>query len=78
MTATIMPPLGPILHATAVAFEARPAMAISPFAEFIPLLSSIARGIRRNRVFARRGGIYLIEFRINEHLGAIRDQGQMN
>ena len=54
------------------------AMAISPFGGFILLLSSIASvlvGIIFSRIAAE---FVLIVFRINEHLGAIRDQGQMH
>ena len=50
-------------------------MAISPFVGFILLLSSIASvvvGIIFSRIAAE---FILIVFRINEHLGAIRDQG---
>ena len=50
------------------------AMAISPFGGFILLLSSIASvlvGIIFSRIAAE---FVLIVFRINEHLGAIRDQ----
>ena len=53
------------------------AMAISPFGGFILLLSSIASvlvGIIFSRIAAE---FVLIVFRINEHLGAIRDQGGM-
>ena len=52
------------------------AMAISPFGGFILLLSSIASvvvGVVFSRIVAE---FILIVFRINEHLGAIRDQGQ--
>jgi hypothetical protein len=52
-------------------------MAISPFGGFIRLLASIASvvvGIVFSRIAAE---FVLIVFRINEHLGAIRDQGQM-
>ncbi len=52
------------------------AMAISPFGGFIVLLSSIASvivGVIFSRIAAE---FILIVFRINEHLGAIRDQGQ--
>jgi ABC-type sugar transport system permease subunit len=52
-------------------------MAISPFAGFIRLLSAIASvvvGVVFSRIAAE---FVLIVFRINEHLGAIRDQGQM-
>jgi hypothetical protein len=51
-------------------------MAISPFGGFILVLSSIASvvvGIVFSRIAAE---FILIVFRINEHLGAIRDQGQ--
>ena len=51
-------------------------MAISPFGGFIRLLASIASvvvGIVFSRIAAE---FVLIVFRINEHLGAIRDQGQ--
>ena len=50
-------------------------MAISPFGGFILLLSSIA-GVVVGVVFSRIVAEFiLIVFRINEHLGAIRDQG---
>ena len=57
-------------------FSGLAAMAISPFGGFIVLLSSIASvvvGIVFSRIAAE---FILIVFRINEHLGAIRDQGQ--
>ena len=57
-------------------FSGLAAMAISPFAGFIVLLSSIAGvivGVIASRIAAE---FILIVFRINEHLGAIRDQGQ--
>ena len=56
-------------------FSGLAAMAISPFGGFILLLSSIASvvvGIIFSRIAAE---FILIVFRINEHLGAIRDQG---
>ena len=56
-------------------FSALRDMAISPFVGFIQLLSSIASmvvGIIFSRIAAE---FVLIVFRINEHLGAIRDQG---
>jgi hypothetical protein len=59
-------------------FSGLAAMAISPFGGFILLLSSIASvvvGVVFSRIAAE---FILIVFRINEHLGAIRDQGQMN
>ncbi|MGH6682228.1 MAG: DUF4282 domain-containing protein [Bradyrhizobium sp.] len=53
------------------------AMAISPFGGFLLLLSSIA-SIAVGVVFCRiLAEFILIVFRINEHLGAIRDQGDM-
>ena len=58
-------------------FSGRAAMAISPFGGFILLLSSIASvivGVIFSRIAAE---FVLIVFRINEHLGAIRDQGQV-
>jgi hypothetical protein len=57
-------------------FSGLAAMAISPFGGFILLLSSIA-GVVVGVVFSRIAAEFiLIVFRINEHLGAIRDQGQ--
>ncbi|HXI05510.1 MAG: DUF4282 domain-containing protein [Bradyrhizobium sp.] len=53
-------------------------MAISPFVGFVLLLSSIASVIV-GIVFCRIAAEFvLIVFRINEHLGAIRDQGGMH
>ena len=58
-------------------FSGLSAMAISPFVGFIQILSAIA-GVVVGVVFSRIGAEFiLIVFRINEHLGAIRDQGQM-
>src|SRR6202022_2339317 len=59
-------------------FSGLAAMAISPFGGFILLLSSIASvivGVIFSRIAAE---FVLIVFRINEHLGAIRDQGQVH
>ena len=59
-------------------FSGLAAMAISPFGGFLMLLSSIVGagvGIVFSRIIAE---FILIVFRINEHLGAIRDQGQMH
>jgi Domain of unknown function (DUF4282) len=54
-------------------FSGLAAMAISPFGGFIQLLASIASvGVIFSRIAAE---FILIVFRINEHLGAIRDQG---
>ena len=57
-------------------FSGLATMAISPFGGFIVLLSAIASvivGVIFSRIAAE---FILIVFRINEHLGAIRDQGQ--
>ncbi|CAL79663.1 conserved hypothetical protein [Bradyrhizobium sp. ORS 278] len=52
-------------------------MAISPFGGFLLLLSSLA-GIIVGMVLSRIVAEFvLIVFRINEHLGAIREQGRM-
>ena len=51
-------------------------MAVSPFGGFMVVLSSLVGtvvGIILSRIAAE---FILIVFRINEHLGAIRDQGQ--
>ena len=57
-------------------FSGLSAMAISPFGGFIMVLSSIA-GVIAGIMFSRIAAEFiLIVFRINEHLGAIRDQGQ--
>jgi hypothetical protein len=56
-------------------FSGLSAMAISPFGGFLIVLSSIASvvvGVIFSRIIAE---LILIVFRINEHLGAIRDQG---
>ncbi|ABD86980.1 DUF4282 domain-containing protein [Rhodopseudomonas palustris] len=58
-------------------FSGLAAMAVSPFGGFVLVLSSIASvvvGIIFSRIVAE---FVLIVFRINEHLGAIRDQGQL-
>ena len=58
-------------------FSGLAAMAISPFAGFLVLLSSIV-GAAVGIVFSRIAAEFiLIVFRINEHLGAIRDAGGM-
>ena len=64
-----------ILFGISGIFSALASMAVSPFGGFIALLSSIAGvivGIMFSRISAE---LILIVFRINEHLGAIRDQG---
>ena len=56
-------------------FSGLAAMAISPFGGFIQLLAAIA-GVIVGIIFSRiMSEFVLIVFRINEHLGAIRDQG---
>jgi hypothetical protein len=56
-------------------FSGLAAMAVSPFSGFLVVLSSIV-GIVVGIVLARIAAEFvLIVFRINEHLGAIRDQG---
>jgi small-conductance mechanosensitive channel len=58
-------------------FSGLAAMALSPFGGFLSLLSSIT-GVIVGIVFSRIVAEFvLIVFRINEHLGAIRDQGAM-
>jgi hypothetical protein len=57
-------------------FNGLAAMALNPFAGFIMIIASlvsIVLGIVASRVAAE---FVLIVFRINEHLGAIRDQGE--
>ena len=58
-------------------FSALTLMAVSPFGGFVALLAALAGtlvGIILSRIAAE---FILIVFRINEHLGAIRDQGRM-
>jgi predicted membrane metal-binding protein len=64
-----------ILFGISGIFSGLAAMAINPFGGFLVVLSSIASvlvGILCTRIAAE---FILIVFRINEHLGAIRDQG---
>ena len=64
-----------VVFGIAGVFNGLATMAISPFGGFILPLSSIASvvvGIILSRMVAE---FVLIVFRINEHLGAIRDQG---
>jgi predicted membrane metal-binding protein len=66
-----------VLFGVSGIFSGLAAMAISPFGGFILVLSSLA-GIVVGIVFSRIVAEFvLIVFRINEHLGAIRDQGGM-
>jgi predicted membrane metal-binding protein len=65
-----------VLFGVSGVFSGLATMAISPFGGFIILLSSLASvivGIIAARISAE---FVLIVFRINEHLGAIRDQGE--
>ncbi|MBN9585034.1 MAG: hypothetical protein BGN84_07400 [Afipia sp. 62-7] len=65
-----------ILFGISGIFSALTLMAVSPFGGFIMLLSALA-GIVVGIIFSRIGAeLILIIFRINEHLGAIRDQGR--
>ena len=64
-----------ILFALSGIFSGLAAMAISPFGGFIVISSSLLGAIV-GIVFARIVAEFiLIVFRINEHLGAIRNQG---
>jgi predicted membrane metal-binding protein len=64
-----------ILFGLSGIFSGLATMAISPFSGFIIVLSSIL-GAVVGIVFSRIAAEFiLIVFRINEHLGAIRDQG---
>ncbi len=57
-------------------FSALTLMAISPFGGFVALLAALA-GTMVGIIFSRIAAEFiLIVFRINEHLGAIRDQGR--
>jgi predicted membrane metal-binding protein len=65
-----------ILFGISGIFSGLATMAISPFGGFIIVLSSLASvvvGIIAARISAE---FVLIVFRINEHLGAIRDQNE--
>jgi hypothetical protein len=64
-----------ILFGLSGVFSGLATMAISPFSGFLLVLSSLL-GTLVGIVFARIAAEFiLIVFRINEHLGAIRDQG---
>jgi hypothetical protein len=57
-------------------FSALTLMAVSPFGGFVALLASLA-GTLVGIIFSRIAAEFiLIVFRMNEHLGAIRDQGR--
>jgi hypothetical protein len=64
-----------VLYGLSGIFTGLAAMAINPFGGFLIVLASIA-GVLAGIIFARVAAEFvLIVFRINEHLGAIRDQG---
>jgi predicted membrane metal-binding protein len=66
-----------VLFALSGIFSGLATMAVSPFGGFILILSSLLGAIV-GIVFSRIAAEFiLIVFRINEHLGAIRDQGGM-
>lgn len=65
-----------VLYGLSGIFTGLAAMAINPFGGFVIVLASIA-GVVAGIIFARIAAEFvLIVFRINEHLGAIRDQGE--
>ena len=65
-----------VLFGISGVFSGLTLMAVSPFGGFVLLLSSLA-GILVGVMFSRIAAEFiLIVFRINEHLGAIRDQGR--
>jgi small-conductance mechanosensitive channel len=64
-----------VLYGLSGVFAGLASMAINPFAGFVIVLASLA-GILIGVIFSRIAAEFiLIVFRINEHLGAIRDQG---
>jgi hypothetical protein len=64
-----------VLYGLSGVFTGLASMAINPFAGFVIVLASLA-GILVGVIFSRIAAEFvLIVFRINEHLGAIRDQG---
>ena len=65
-----------VLFGISGVFSGLTLMAVSPFGGFVLLLSSLV-GILVGVMFSRIAAEFiLIVFRINEHLGAIRDQGR--
>lgn len=65
-----------VLYGLSGIFSGLAMMAINPFGGFVIVLASIA-GVLAGVIFARVAAEFvLIVFRINEHLGAIRDQGE--
>jgi len=66
-----------VLSGLSVIFSGLATMAVSPFGGFISILLSIA-GALTGIVFSRIAAeCILIVFRINEHLGAMREKGTM-
>lgn len=64
-----------VLYGLSGVFTGLAAMAMNPFAGFLIVLASLV-GILVGVIFSRIAAEFvLIVFRINEHLGAIRDQG---
>ena len=64
------------LYGLSGVFSGLAMMAINPFSGFVLVLASLA-GVMVGIVFSRVAAEFiLIVFRINEHLGAIRDQGE--
>ena len=64
-----------VLYGLAGIFSGLVSMAVNPFGGFLIVLASIV-GVLAGIIFARVAAEFvLIVFRINEHLGAIRDQG---
>jgi predicted membrane metal-binding protein len=64
-----------VLFGIAGIFNGLATIAISPFGGFILLLSSIASAVVGIIFSCIVAEFILIVFRVNEHLGAIRDQG---
>jgi hypothetical protein len=64
-----------VLFGIAGVFNGLATMAINPFGGFILLLSSIASAVVGIIFSCIVAEFILIVFRVNEHLGAIRDQG---
>jgi ammonia channel protein AmtB len=83
ITPTIIKPLFTLivglvaLSALSGIFSGLAMMAISPFGGFIVILMSLLGAIVAIVVARVACEFVLITFRINEHLGAIRDQGGM-
>ncbi len=64
------------LYGLSGVFSGLAMMALNPFAGFVLVLASLV-GVLVGIVFSRVAAEFiLIVFRINEHLGAIRDQGE--